>query len=94
MWHVACGRWQSVDAVTADAAAHPLESIWSSTVFQVITAKDFHIARCTLHMQLLLCYSYVPPHEHCSRLSACADLVLQLPNLLQFPLLPVPPCDA
>lgn len=74
MWHVACGRWQSVDAVTADAAAHPLESIWSSTVFQVITAKDFHIARCTLHMQLLLCYSYVPPHEHTAR--ACLPVLI------------------
>lgn len=78
---MACGRWQAVAAVTAVAAAHPLESIRSSAVLQVITAKDFHVARCTLHMQLLLCYSY----EHCSRLSDCADLVLQLPNLLQPP---------
>lgn len=79
---MACGRWQAVAAVTAvAAAAHPLESIRSSTVLQVITAKDFHVAHCTLHMQLLLCYSY----EHCSRPSDCADLLLQLPNLLQPP---------
>lgn len=45
------GRWQAVGAVTAvAAAAHPLESIRSSTVLQVITAKDFHVARCTLHV--------------------------------------------